>query len=144
MENMNPVVHFEMPTQDRDRMSNFYAQAFGWKTQKLDQDMGNYTLVQTTETDEQGMAVRPGAINGGFYPVKDDMPPQAPSLVIAVDDINRSMKTIEKFGGKILGEPMEIKGYGQYVSFTDTEGNRLSIMEPTQENKQKAQRQTAQ
>lgn len=140
---MNPVVHFEMPTHDRDRMSTFYSQAFGWKIRKLGEEMGNYTLVQTAEADDQGMPTRPGTINGGFYPVKDEVPKQTPSLVIGVDDINQSMETITRAGGEVIGHPVEIPGYGHYVSFYDTEGNRLSIMEPTPENKQKAQHQSA-
>ena len=35
-------------------------------------------------------------------------------------------------GGKVLGEPIEIPGYGQYVSFFDTEGNRVSMMQPNE------------
>ncbi len=31
---MNPVVHFEMPAEDRKRMADFYAKVFGWKTQR--------------------------------------------------------------------------------------------------------------
>jgi len=30
----------------------------------------------------------------------------------------------------VLGEPMEIPGVGSYVSFTDTEGNRVSMLKP--------------
>ncbi len=127
---MNPVVHFEMPAEDRNRMANFYSTAFGWKTNIMGEDMGNYTLVTTTETDEKGMPKKPGAINGGFYPKKPEWPAQYPSLVIAVDDINDAMKKITDAGGKLLGEPMEIPGYGLYVSFYDTEGNRVSIMSP--------------
>ena len=37
---------------------------------------------------------------------------------------------IEKAGGKVLGEPMEIPGVGWYVSFLDTEGNRVSLLQP--------------
>ena len=33
MSNMNPVVHFEMPAEDRNRMKEFYAKAFGWQMQ---------------------------------------------------------------------------------------------------------------
>jgi hypothetical protein len=40
------------------------------------------------------------------------------------------MKNVRDAGGKVLGEPMEIPGIGQYVSFTDTEGNRVSLLEP--------------
>ncbi len=143
MQKTNPVVHFEMPSKDLNRMAEFYSKAFNWKTKQLGEDMGNYTLVTTTEVDEHGMPLHPGAINGGFYPTTEKMPEQHPSMVIAVDDISKSMKAVTDAGGKVLGEPMEIPGYGHYVSFYDTEGNRLSIMEPTMENKQKAERRTA-
>jgi predicted enzyme related to lactoylglutathione lyase len=96
----------------------------------MGEDMGNYTLVTTTETDEKGMPKKPGAINGGFYPKNPEWPAQYPSLVVAVDDIKDAMNKITASGGKVLGEPMEIPGYGLYVSFYDTEGNRVSIMAP--------------
>ena len=130
MKKMDPVVHFEMPAEDRNRMADFYTSTFGWKTQQLGEDNGNYMLVTTSDSDKNGMPKEPGKINGGFYPKKDDWPAQYPSVVIAVDDIKESMKKIKEAGGKLLGEPMDIPGYGLYVSFFDTEGNRASIMQP--------------
>ena len=126
---MNPVVHFEMPAEDRKRMSEFYTKAFGWQAQQLGPEMSNYVLVTTTESDNNGPK-RPGAINGGFFTKSDDMPAQYPSVVIAVDDINQSMKKVAQSGGKVLGEPMDIPGVGKYVSFFDTEGNRVSMLQP--------------
>jgi hypothetical protein len=126
---MNPVVHFEMPAENRQRMADFYSKTFGWKTQTLGKDMGNYVIATTTESDEKGPK-KPGAINGGFFTKTDDMPAQYPSVVVAVDDISESMKKVMKAGGKVLGEPMEIPGVGQYVSFFDTEGNRVSMLQP--------------
>jgi len=126
---MNSVVHFEMPYDDRDRMAQFYEAAFGWQTQKLGDEMGRYVTATTTDTDAEGPK-KPGAINGGFYERKADFPAQYPSVVIAVDDIDASMKRIKRAGGKLLGDPMDIPGVGRYVSFTDTEGNRVSILRP--------------
>jgi predicted enzyme related to lactoylglutathione lyase len=130
---MNPVVHFEMPYDDRGRMTKFYESAFGWQTQTLGEDMGNYVLATTTETDQNGPK-RAGAINGGFFPRKPDWPAQYPSMVIAVDDINESIRKITDAGGKALGEPMGIPGVGQYVSFIDTEGNRVNVLQPIPRN----------
>ena len=127
---MNPVVHFEMPYQDRDRMADFYSQAFGWVMQKFGEDMGNYVVATTAESDENGRLRQPGAINGGFFAKKPDWPAQHPSVVIAVDDIKGAMAKVSKAKGKVLGEPMEIPGVGQYVSFIDTEGNRVSLLQP--------------
>jgi predicted enzyme related to lactoylglutathione lyase len=128
---VNPVVHFEMPYENSDRLVKFYSQAFNWQMQKLGEEMGDYVTAATTEIDENRMVKRPGAINGGFFPRKSDWPAQYPSVVIAVDDIKEAMKKVTDAGGKILGEPVEIPGIGQYVSFTDTEGNRVSLLQPT-------------
>lgn len=126
---MNPVVHFEMPYESRERMAKFYSTTFGWQTEMLGEEMGNYVLATTTESDETGPK-RPGAINGGFFPKNADMPGQYPSVVIAVDNIAEVMRKVNEAGGKVLGEPMEIPGVGQYVAFFDTEGNRASLLQP--------------
>jgi predicted enzyme related to lactoylglutathione lyase len=128
---MNPVVHFEMPAEDRKRMADFYTKVFGWKTQQLGEDMGNYVLATTTDSDEKGMPKNPGTINGGFFQKANDKPAQYPSVVIAVDNIQEHMRNVEKSGGKVLGEPMDIPGIGMYVSFLDTENNRAGMIQPT-------------
>ena len=93
---MNPVVHFEMPAKDKSRMRKFYETAFGWQTEQLGKEMGEYVLVTTTESDEKtGLPKSPGAINGGFYQRTDDPLSQYPSVVIAVDDIKEAMIKVE-------------------------------------------------
>ena len=126
---MDPVVHFEMPYADAQRMTNFYASAFGWQLQILGEAMGGYVLATTTPTDGH-RPTSPGAINGGFFPKKPDWPAQHPSVVIAVQDIRAAMRRVSGAGGQVLGEPMDIPGAGQYVSFTDSEGNRVSLLQP--------------
>ncbi|MGI0037924.1 MAG: VOC family protein [Nitrososphaera sp.] len=127
---MNPVVHFEMPAENRRRMADFYTKVFGWKTEHLGEDMGNYVLATTTETDEKGYPITPGAINGGFFQKTDDKPSQYPSIVIAVADVKEHLKNVEASGGKVLGEPWEIPGIGLYLTFLDTEGNRVGMLQP--------------
>lgn len=134
---MNPVVHFEMPYEDKARMSDFYAKAFGWQAQIMGPEMGEYVVVTTTETDENRMIKKPGAINGGFFKRTKDA--HGTSLVIAVDDIHAAMKKVEEAGGKIIegqshGQPVEIPGIGMYISFNDTEGNQMSLLQPAMRN----------
>ena len=128
---MDPVVHFELPYDNRERMARFYEAAFGWKLQMYGEEMGNYVLATTAEADvmPEGKGHR-GAINGGFFPRSADMPAQHPSVVIGVKDIQASMKAVKQAGGEVLGTPMEIPGVGQYVAFYDTEKNRLSMLQP--------------
>jgi hypothetical protein len=47
-----------------------------------------------------------------------------------VDSISGAIEQVRRAGGTVLGEPMEIPGVGQYVSFMDTEGNRVSMLQP--------------
>jgi uncharacterized protein len=129
MPKMSPVVHFEIPAEDTSRISSFYENTFGWKTQMLGPDMGDYVLVTTAVSDAKP-GTPAGAINGGFFPKKSDWPAQYPSIVIAVDDIDSAMQRVGKEGGKVLGEPLQIPGVGRYVSFFDTEGNRVSMLQP--------------
>ena len=126
---MDPVVHFEMPYDDAARMAAFYQQAFGWQTQALGAAMGNYVTAMSAASTPAG-PVKPGSINGGFYERKADWPDQHPSVVIAVEDAAAAMEKVRKAGGEVLGEPMDIPGVGKYVSFRDTEGNRVSLLQP--------------
>jgi len=130
MKTMNPVVHFELPAEDKHRMADFYSKVFGWEVEMMGAEMGNYVIATTTERDPKTrMPINPGSINGGFYQKTPGMP-SAPSVVISVDDIKASMKEIADAGGEVLGEPVDIPGVGAYTSFIDTEGNRISILQP--------------
>jgi predicted enzyme related to lactoylglutathione lyase len=136
----DPVVHFEMGYFDRERMKKFYKTAFGWEYQQMGDDMGNYVVAHTSETDKDGMVKSPGNINGGFYGKTDNPGSHPPSVVIAVDDIKVAMADVKKAGGKILGamdenmkpsmEPMMIPGVGLWISIQDTEKNRVSLLQP--------------
>lgn len=124
----NPVVHFEMPYKDAKRVSKFYSGVFGWGMSDTGADMDNYVLAATAETDKNMMVKTPGTINGGFY--KWSKKSKEPSVVISVNDLKGSMAAVKKAGGKLLGKPQDIPGIGKWVSFRDTEGNRVSILQP--------------
>jgi len=136
----NPVIHFEMGYFDGDRMKKFYETTFGWGLKQMGADMGNYITVQTAETDEKGMVKTPGTINGGFYQKIENPLSHAPSVVISVPDIKAAMSAVTAGGGTILGamdengapsmDPMMIPGVGLWISFQDTEGNRVSLLQP--------------
>lgn len=136
---MGPVIHFELPFEDRDRMTEFYSKAFGWQANKLGPEMGNYVVVMTGETDEKTQRPKePGTINGGLYQKVDEK--STPTIVIGVDDIQKATDQVKTAGGKVLGggspdkknpeDPDDIPGVGLYSSFIDTEGNRIGILQP--------------
>ena len=126
---MQPVVHFEMPAEDNDRASKFYADVFGWQMQTMGEEYGGYLMAMTTESTEKG-PVKPGAINGGFFKKPAGQNP-APHLVLAVDNLEQSIKAVKEAGGEVLGEPMDIPNIGLFIMFKDTEGNQVGMLQPT-------------
>ena len=141
MSKMSPVVHFEMGYFDRERMKKFYSGVFGWDLQQYGEDMGNYVVAKTADSDEKtGRPKKPGSINGGFYAKSDSPDSHAPSVVIAVEDIKKAVEEVKEAGGKIKGgmtpdgkhtmEPTMIPGVGLWISIEDTEGNRVSMLQP--------------
>lgn len=125
---MNPVVHFEMPAEDKKRAKKFYEDAFGWKMIQLGPEMGDYLLAGTTPVDENNMHLNKGAINGGFY--QKGEAGTIPHFVISVDNLKEHMEIVKKSGGEILGEPMNIPGIGDFVMFKDSEGNKVGMLQP--------------
>jgi predicted enzyme related to lactoylglutathione lyase len=132
---MDPVVHFELPYEDRDRMVGFYSQVFGWTANKLGPEMGNYVVVMTGEDDPVTKRPKePGRINGGLYQKNETA--NVPTVTISVEDIHAAMKRVEESGGRVIGgskgkdQPDDIPGVGLYISIIDSEGNRLSLLQP--------------
>ena len=63
---MDKVVHFEIPTDDLSRASEFYRSIFGWDLQDMSGQGMDYTIVMTVPVDDQQRPTQPGAINGGM------------------------------------------------------------------------------
>jgi len=128
---MEPVTHFQMPADDKKRVAGFYSKVFGWSLNQLGPEMGDYMLARTTETDDKGMPKKPGTINGGFFTPTDDPNSRRVTVVIAVEDIRKSMEKIKAAGGTMaMSEPDKIPGVGLFATFKDTEGNFVAMLEP--------------
>jgi predicted enzyme related to lactoylglutathione lyase len=119
------VVHFEIPADDVVRAQAFYRDAFDWTITAMP-DM-DYAIVATTPSDENGMPIQPGAINGGM--MQRQAPTTAPTIVIDVADIDTALQRIEELGGKteIPKQPVGDMGFAAY--FTDPEGNVMGLWE---------------
>ncbi len=51
---MPTIVHFEIPADDPERASRFYADVFGWQFDKMDQPGTDYWLIRTGEGQSLG------------------------------------------------------------------------------------------
>ncbi|WP_255768115.1 VOC family protein [Pseudarthrobacter sulfonivorans] len=121
---MAGVVHFEIPTGDKERANAFYQRAFGWTMVPM-QGM-DYTSAITTPSDQQtGMPSAPGAINGALFPRTDSL--KSPIITIDVDDVDAALAQIESAGGAVAQAKDAVPGMGWYAYFTDTEGNIMGL-----------------
>jgi hypothetical protein len=125
---LDKVVHFEIPADNVERAKKFYQETFDWKITPVPQL--NYTLLGTVEIDEKNMPKEKGAINGGL--TERSFGIQGSVLTISVDNIDEAIKKIEKQGGKIVQGKMEVPTVGFIAYFTDTEGNILGLIQPTE------------
>jgi uncharacterized protein len=122
---MRSVVHFEIPADDVARAKEFYRSVFDWQLQDMPEM--DYTIVRTTEVDENQMPTTAGAINGGLMRRSSETP--APVLTIDVESVDQALKHVEAAGGRVVRERTEIPGMGAFAYFTDPEGNTLGLWE---------------
>lgn len=118
------VVHFEIPYDDGDRARAFYGQAFGWELAAWEQ--GEYTMVTTGPTGEMG-TTEPGYINGGMMQREGRL--SSPVVTVMVDDIDESLATIERLGGKTVQAKLPIGEMGWSAYFEDPEGNVMGLFQ---------------
>ncbi len=113
----DPVVHWELMSQDPENVSAFYERIFGWKTRLVPEL--NYRMVDTGGE---------GGINGGIVKPERDGPwPGNMTLYINVDDLAAYRNKIVVAGGKIHVEEQQVPGMGAFSLFTDPEGRMMGL-----------------
>lgn len=121
---MAAIVHFEIPTDNKERANTFYENAFGWNLSPM-QGM-EYTLAITAPSDEQsGTPKEPGAINGALFPRTEAL--TSPVITIDVEDIDAALGQVESAGGSVVQGKDAIPSMGWFAYFKDTEGNVLGL-----------------
>ena len=122
---MNPIIHFEIPFDDKEKAMKFYKEVFGWEFQDIPEM--NYVIAQTGETDPKTfMLKKPGMINGGMYK-RDENSAKSPVLVIDVPNIDEHLEKIKSHGGTIFREKTQVGDMGFYAQVKDTEGNIIGV-----------------
>src|SRR5436189_2306369 len=118
---MPRVVHFEIYTDDPETVRPFYQDIFGWKIEKF-QGPVEYWLVTTGDDKEPG-------INGGLTRPREGQSPGTLNT-IGVSSLDRTIKDIERRGGKICVPKMSIPKIGWLAYAQDPAGNVFGIIEP--------------
>ena len=118
------VTHFEVPAENMERAKKFYADVFGWVMFPPDPVMG-YQTVGTGKVDEKFMPAELGAINGGI--IKREGAMKNPIVTLQVDDIDASLESVTKHGGKVTMKKMPAGTMGFFAYFEDSEGNVMGL-----------------
>jgi len=118
---MPRVVHFGIYTDDPEAVRPFYQDIFGWKISKF-QGPVEYWLVTTGDDKEPG-------INGGLTRPREGQSPGTLNT-IGVSSLDRTIKDIERRGGKICVPKMSIPKIGWLAYAQDPAGNVFGIIEP--------------
>ena len=113
---MGKVQHFEIPADDVPKAQAFYATVFDW-------EFANWPdgVVEIKAAREEGEV---GVIGGDIYPRSE---PSGPTIVVTVDDIEKTLAAITKAGGRALGAIELFGNEGRYAYFEDPQGNRIGL-----------------
>jgi predicted enzyme related to lactoylglutathione lyase len=113
-----PVAHFEIECDDVERAKRFYERVFGWKIRAWGPP--NYYLIDSSTAGIGGdlrERQHRGAGNCGFV------------CTITCEDLKATMSAVVAHGGAIAAPEYRIDGVGNLAYVTDTEGNRIGLMQ---------------
>ncbi len=112
----NPVLHFEVVGKDAQALQSFYAQAFGWE---LTASLPTYAMAHP------GVE---GGINGGIGAAMDGGPGHV-TFYVDVVDLEATLQTIERLGGRRVAGPMDVPNGPRLALFADPEGHVVGLTE---------------
>jgi uncharacterized protein len=113
----HPIVHIEISAKDREASGKFYHELFGWEIQQMPEF--NYATFRTGD----------GSPGGGLNPVTAEYPAGTILVYIDTDDIQASLRQVEKLGGTVVTQPQAIPDVGLFAIFKDLTGNMLALLE---------------
>lgn len=111
-----PVVHWELWTEEPQKVSDFYAKVFDWQIRHIPEM--NYHLAETGGE---------GGINGGIMTPQKGPWPGNMAFYIDVDDLAVYRRKIQEAGGKIVVEEVDVPGVGSFSLFEDPDGRVLGL-----------------
>lgn len=101
--------YLEFTATDLSKTKKFYHQAFGWKF---------------TDYGPEYCAFTDGDFEGGF--ALGEVKKGGPLVILYSNNLEKSLETVEKFGGTIVKPIFEFPG-GKRFHFLDPNGNELAI-----------------
>lgn len=111
---MGEVVWFEVMGKDGGALRGFYGQLFGWR---FGAGPGDYGLADAEQT----------GIPGGVGSVEQG--PGHTTFYVQVDDLDQSLGTAARLGGRVLMPATEMPDGGRIALFADPEGHPVGLVQ---------------
>lgn len=119
----------ELITTDLDSAMEFYGELLGWSFHETKTIWGNrYITALKDGAVVAGMMLKEGNVDEEAMPCWDPY--------ITVDDVEKSVKIVEKKGGRILLPPTDISGIGRFAVIMDPQGIAFNIISQVNEEKE--------
>ena len=120
----NSVTHFAIYADELDRAMDFYRQVFGWRFEAGGPP--DFYKIYTGDPTDPGITA--GALSRRQAPV-EGRGIIAYRCTISVESIDDTVGEIEKYGGTLNSDIVELPGIGRLVEVVDTEGNVVCAMQ---------------
>ena len=108
----NPVVHFEIGCQNREKAAEFYRAVFDW-------DIAPPPLG----------TVKTGSGIEGHLTALGHEPHHYTMFYVEVADVAAALEKVKSLGGKTLVPPIKIPT-GTFAWFADLDGNTIGLLQP--------------
>ena len=115
----NRIVHFEIPANEPEKLTQFYADVFGWTFQKPRMPGPEYWLCSTGKDG-------PG-IDGAI--MQRQHPQQPWTNYVSVPSIDATIAEATKRGAQVALPKTAIPGMGAYAAIVDPQGNICGLWE---------------
>jgi uncharacterized protein len=116
------LCHFEIFSDDPDKLADFYRKIFGWK---IADAMDGYKFIDTGGGKD--------AVGGGIERRKSD--DQIPINYFMVESIELIINKIKEAGGFIIKDKSPVPNYGYFALIKDPSNNIFGIFEPDRKAK---------
>ena len=116
----NAINWFEIPVTDLNRARKFYESTFATELKLVNFPKMEMAFFPSGKDD--------GSSIGSLIKADSYIPSHSGTMVyFSVEDIEKTLTTVESNGGKVLNPKMSIGEFGFVGHFEDTEGNRVAL-----------------
>jgi hypothetical protein len=111
------IGRIEVPAADPEASARFFAEAFGWRSERVEWEGGHY------------LSLAPPSGPGAGVTSAETLGAAAPLAVIHVEGppLEEWLERIAAAGGLVDRGPQEVGGFGRFARFRDPEGHLYGL-----------------